>query len=372
MFHKIHKKVKNAPAFQSSLVVSINGEFYARPVTGIERVARNVTKYLDRFAGGGIKFELVVPKNAVDVPKFTNIAVVKLSVDAKFFPRWTQVDYARYVWRNKRLSLDFTNVCPYFWPGVAYIHDIYAVIFGADYKRNFHQRLVAFYSRLMYRRIAKKAKLVVTVSQFSKRTIIEKYHIKSERVVVVGAGYEKSKDFDDSIFEKLAQNGEPLQKGTYYFTLGSLSARKNIAWIVEHAKLYGTEHFVISGKALPNSEGVGEIPKNITLAGYLSDAQVHSLMRECKAFLFPSRFEGFGIPPLEALSYGAKVIISNAASLPEIYGECAHYIDCEDPSMNLDEVLSQKVSPPDELLKRFTLENSAKKLYDAIVAVVKK
>ena len=71
-----------------------------------------------------------------------------------------------------------------------------------------------------------------------------------------------------------------------------------------------------------------ELP-NVKLLGYVSDGQVKWLMQNCKAFIFPSYYEGFGIPPLEALSVGAKIVVGNAASLPEIYKKSAYYIDPE-------------------------------------------
>lgn len=357
------------------MVISINGEFYARRVTGIERVARFTVLYLDEFLlskkitpkrqdAPTIQFELVVPSNAADLPVLKNIPIIKLPVEATFFPKWTQIDYQSYVLRNKRISLDFANTCPYFSPGFAYIHDIYAVLYPADYNVNLREKLVAFYSRAMYKRIAKKAKLVLTVSEYSKKTIIDKYHVDESRLRVVYSGYEKDEATDDSIFSKL----DGLQEKQFYFTLGSLSVRKNIDWVIEHARLFPKEHFVVSGNALPHTAVSSDIPKNITFAGYLSDAQVHSLFAKCKAFLFPSHFEGFGIPPLEALSFGAKVIVAKNSALAEIYGDCAYYIDDNVPDIDLDAVLARTVSSPLPLLQKFTLKNSAARLWDAISA----
>jgi glycosyltransferase involved in cell wall biosynthesis len=89
-------------------------------------------------------------------------------------------------------------------------------------------------------------------------------------------------------------------------------------------------------------------------------------MKNCKAFLFPSIYEGFGIPPLEALSHGTKIIISNAACLPEIYGDCAYYIDPYDYEVDLEKLLKCEVKPPDECLSRYSWEKSAKILLSVI------
>ena len=139
---------------------------------------------------------------------------------------------------------------------------------------------------------------------------------------------------------------------------------------MQHAELYPDELFVISGAMLknvipPELEKI-KLLKNIILAGYLSDGEVKALMQKCKAFVFPSYFEGFGLPPLEALACGASVIISNAASLPEIYGNCAHYIDPFKPDVDLDALLAQPTEAPDKILAAYTYENAAKKLYAAL------
>ena len=87
-----------------------------------------------------------------------------------------------------------------------------------------------------------------------------------------------------------------------------------------------------------------------------------ALMSKCKAFIFPSYYEGFGIPPLEALSVGAKIIVSKAACLPEIYGNTAHYIDPDNPDINLNQLLEQPVESPERILEKYTYDNAAEQL----------
>ena len=348
-------------------IIAINGESWCRTVTGIERVAIETTKELDRLAESG-KIELVVPKNAQNLPELKNIKIVQLEAEASFFPKWTQVHFQKYVIKNRRLSLDFSNTCPFFSPGIEYIHDIFAKLYPSDYSANPRDRLIQLYSNLMYRRIARKAKKIITVSEYSKKTIADTYKINPDRIKVVYAGmgnYSAIKP-DYSVFRLFPE----LEEKKFYFSLGSLSTRKNLKWIIEHASLYPDEQFVVSGKSLESIvpeelKKTGNL-KNIIMAGYLSDGQVKAMLSKCRAFIFPSYFEGFGIPPLEALSCGAKIIISDAASLPEIYGKCACYISPDKPDVNLDEVLSQPVESPEKLLEKFTLHNSAVRLYDVL------
>lgn len=89
-------------------------------------------------------------------------------------------------------------------------------------------------------------------------------------------------------------------------------------------------------------------------------------MSECKAFIHPAIYEGFGIPPIESLSCGAKLIVSTATCLPEIYGKSAHYIDPYNYDVDLNELLSEPVAPASEVLERFSWEREAEKLYEIL------
>ena len=92
-----------------------------------------------------------------------------------------------------------------------------------------------------------------------------------------------------------------------------------------------------------------------------------ALMTYCKAFIFPSYYEGFGIPPLEALSVGAKIIVSDRASLPEIFGKAAVYISPDDPYVNLSELMKEETTGSEEILDAYSWEKQAYKLNQLLV-----
>lgn len=351
-------------------ILAINGEFFCRNLTGIERVAIDALQAMDSLLPQG-RVELVLPQNAQNVPQYANIKCVRMPVAAAFFPKWTQIHFQKYVLKNRRVSLDFTNTCPYFAPGVEFLHDIYARLYSDDLKSR-RDKLIRLYSNIMYKRIAKKAKKIIAVSEFTKKTIVETYKIDPTRVQVVynGLGSYKKIEPDFSVFERLPQ----LKGREFYFTLGSLSTRKNLKWIAANAKAFPNAFFAISGKPLPSVvapelQALKTLP-NILMAGYLSDAEAKALMAKCKAFVFPSYFEGFGIPPLEALSCGAPIVISNRSSLPEIYGKAAHYIDPDNPNVDLAALLKEPVQSSAPLLQKLTAENSARQLAQIVMEVI--
>jgi glycosyltransferase involved in cell wall biosynthesis len=161
-----------------------------------------------------------------------------------------------------------------------------------------------------------------------------------------------------------------LTEKNYFFCLGSISKRKNLKWILEYAKKNPQSLFAVSGTSLSVSkiDEIGELnsSKNVKMLGYLEDPQVKALMEKCRAFIMPSYYEGFGIPPLEALSCGAPVIVSNSASLPEIYGNTAHYIKPDNTDIDLEALLREPVDSPAPLLKKYTYDSGAEKLYGII------
>jgi len=263
------------------------------------------------------------------------------------------------------MILEFGNTALPFASGIVFLHDIYCEFFPEDFK-NFRDKLVRIYNRFQYRLIAKLSKHIVTVSNFSKNQIIQYCKAKPENISVIYNGWSHFKNItaDNSVF-----NDFPVLSKPFYFSLGSLSKRKNIRWIIEYAEKHLDSIFAISGTSLSTfkvNELDGNIPKNIILLCYLDDSKVKALMTRCKAFIMPSYYEGFGIPPLEALSCGAQIIIAKAASLPEIYGNTAHYIDPYNTDVDLDNLLSEPVEEPDMILAKYSYDTSARLVYNLI------
>jgi glycosyltransferase involved in cell wall biosynthesis len=346
--------------------ILINGYFFCRKLTGIERYAREITQRLDALSQHH-EIALIIPSDAPDIPSYKNIEIM---LHKKLEPHlyWQMLTLQSFLLTHRDyIILDFGNTCLPFAPGIIFLHDIYCAFFPEDFT-SFRDKMVRIYNKWQYRLIAKKAKQIITVSQFSKKQIAETYHVDPNRISVIYSSWNHFRTIaaDYAIFDAYPV----LLQKPFYFSLGSLSKRKNIRWITEYAAKHPDDYFALSGTSLPTaaSEGLDNSASlgNILLLGYLDDGKVKALMERCKAFILPSYYEGFGLTPLEALSCGAPIMVANAASLPEIYGNTAHYLDPYSIAIDLDELLLQPVEKPDALLEKYSYDTAAQQVYELI------
>lgn len=332
-----------------------DGQIYAGRKAGTYRYANEILLELDKIISKN-EYEIVVPQYVNIEGTLKNIKVVHYGNVKGIL--WTQISLLDYLIKNHAVSIGFCNTTPLFKPGITVIHDIGYKVLSTHYK-NLYGRLSSLWHRLNYWVIAKSGMPIITVSNFSKRQIEDIYRVKSSRISVIGNGWQHYQRImkDDNVFKEFPD----IKLHEYYFALGSLEERKNFKWIIEVAKRNPKDMFVIAGGNVKNATHKLDFSTvlNVKFVGYISDGKAKSLMTNCKGFLFPSIFEGFGIPPLEALSVDAKVICSNTASLPEICGDAVSYIDPDEYDVDLDKCLVKEVKNVDQVLQKYSWQLSA-------------
>lgn len=320
--------------------IIINGRFLTQRITGVQRYAREICAELDKLVKPN-EVIMAIPPETKDIPKYKNIKVVKVGM---FHNRlWEHISFPLFVLSQKATSLNLCNVAPLISPGIVCIHDM-----KIKAKPQFFSTKFLLWYRLLLFNATKRAKKIITVSNFSKSEIIKYYGVDENKIVVAPNGWQHFAriDYDEGTLKKYG-----VEKDTFNFAMSSLEPNKNFKWIAEQAVKNHSELYVVAGSINEKifSEGLGfKCPDNMKLIGYISDSEAKTLMRDCKAFLFPSIYEGFGIPPLEALSAGAKrIIVSDIPVMREVFANNVIYID----KCNL------KTS--DEIKKKFSWKESA-------------
>ena len=337
-----------------------NGYLFTQRQTGVMRYARETLIELDKICQKQ-EFALVVPEYATSIPTLNNIEIIKYGKIKGNL--WEQIDFAKFLRRNKLISVNFNNTMPITNPGVIFIHDI-AYKLHPEFGSSLHGKISNLYHKIIFRRAKNSNVPIVTVSYFSKYQIVDFYKITPSRIHVIGSAWQhiNSKGYDDSVF-----NLYPIEKKDYYLSIGSLSKMKNTRWFIEVARKQTDKIFVLCGAQSFSSGEDFQMPENVICTGFISDEQIKSLIRECKAFIYPSIYDGFGLPPMEALSQGVDVICSNAACLPEIYKNSVHYIDPYDTDVDLEEILLENIDESSYVLDSYSWEKTAKKLYNLLL-----
>lgn len=334
---------------------TINGKFLTQKLTGPQRCAREIVHELDDLIQPD-SIEIIVPPNTITIPYYKNISVVRWGIGHGIL--WEQIWYPLYLLIKHREGINFC-VAPILKPDIAYVHD---VLFQKN--PTYCSKLYYVYISLLTKNIISRAKKIITVSIFSHDEIIEYYNISRKKIHVIGNAWQHMLRINEDT--KIFTTHPELKKGNYILALGSLAPYKNHKWILENAKHNPKQQYVIAGGHFKSVHGhtvsFESIP-NILYLGYVSDSEAKALMTHAKAFLFPSLYEGFGIPPLEALSCGTKIIVSDIPCMREIYGDGAYYINPSDPSINIDNLLTESVANPKDILRKYDWRASAEKLY---------
>lgn len=305
------------------MIVYINGRFLTQKITGVQRFAREVVVALDNIVGSknsNINFILLVPRRAQINIKYKNISIEKIG----FFKGhvWEQVNLL--LKTKNHLLLNFCNSAPAFKKKqVATIHDasIYA------YKNNFSVLFLAWY-RVLFWMIIRNSKNILTVSKFSHNELCKYTNIDSKKIKIVYEGCEHIHRIksDIDVFEK-----HHVCK-PYVLAVSSIDPRKNFINIIEAMKTSGAVNYnvIIAGSRNNQVFSKGKelsIPSSVKFIGYVTDEELKALYENAFCFIYPSLYEGFGLPPLEAMSVGCPVIVSKRASLPEICDIGAIYCD---------------------------------------------
>jgi len=258
---------------------------------------------------------------------------------------------------------------PFFFAGpvVVTIHDIISILFPENIP--FASRM--FYSKWMpfsYR----KAAQIITISQSTRKDITRVLKIPEEKITVIELAV-------DERFKEAPRKSEVERvarkyglKKDYILHLGTLEPRKNLGFLIDvffsliKNKNCAETNLVVTGKKGWYYEGLFEkvkdlgLEKRVIFTGYVEDCDKPALYKGAKVFAFPSLYEGFGLPPLEAMASGIPVISSDTSSMPEVVDEAGILLSPEDKASWVKSLL--RVFSEDALIRR--MQEQSKKQAD--------
>ncbi|MCR5092903.1 MAG: glycosyltransferase family 4 protein [Lachnospiraceae bacterium] len=348
-----------------------NGDFLRRNIIGVGRYSYEILKALDIILKSEqyqeTRFELAIPKDAHEKPSFENINVVLLRKHHKL---WIQTDFYLYVKKNRAIPINLDGNPSLFCPGITCKHDVTHLINPKVYISGQWRKAILYYwHRLVDYSLIHSKSIILTVSNTSKSDILRLYKCDECRVVVIPNAWQHIERIEPDylVFRKHPE----IKRGEYFFCLGAQNYNKNFKWILDNAKNNPSYCFVVAGLAGKGNKFASIYNEygNVIFLGYITDGEMKALMQESRAFVFPSLYEGFGIPPLEALSLGKDVIVSNTSCLPEIYEDSAYYIDPKNSSINLYELLESEdilIENKEKILNKYSWKESAQQLLDLL------
>lgn len=357
--------------------IIVNGKFLRAPMTGVHRVAYELCNALAdlREAGeprlDGRQLEVWRTHDGARCESLVRLPVREIGLLEGI--AWEQLTLP--LRQGAPLLLNLCNIGPVLSANaVTMIHDVQVLLSPESYSRAFR-----FWYRLLQPILARRNRALLTVSDFSREQIARAGLAPIERIHTVHNGVDHilRHTADPSIRAELGLTDAP-----YALALATTQAHKNIPLLLKafsrpemagmRLVLFGSADraaFVAAGHA---------VPPNVVFAGRVSDGQLRGLIEGACALAFPSETEGFGLPPLEAMTLGTPAVCAPRGALPEVCGDRAIYVDCDDVE-GWARALLKLASEPDyraalgqaarEHAARYTWRNAALRLLDVLELV---
>jgi len=311
--------------------VYINGRFFSQQVTGVQRYARETLNSLDVLlvAGEGeedkgLRWTLLVPKGVADLPAFRRIEVEEVGRLSGHL--WEQLELPWHARGGVLFSFGLTGPLAQR-KQIITLHDANVIRIPEAYSWRFR-----LWYRFLVRRLVAHSTQTVVVSRFAASEAATFYGARPERLRIAMEGWQHLEAVapDERILDRVG-----LRKHAFALAVSSPTPNKNFNAIVQALSLLGDDApaCAVAGggdRTIFNKIDLGT--SAMIPLGYVSDAELKALYQNAACFIFPSFYEGFGIPPLEAMACGCPVIASTAAAVREVCGDAPLYFDPHRPA----------------------------------------
>ena len=304
--------------------IYINGRFLTQRITGVQRYALEITMALESLISDDKNLQkheyiVIAPKKVLYSIKLNNIQVVQKGILKGHL--WEQLELP--IYSHDGFLMNFCNCAPLIKRNqTVTIHDA-----AVSAMPNSFSWVFRTWYKLMFMWLGRNLEHIFTVSEFSKKELYKYYDIPLSKIHVTYNGIDHIKRLkaDESIIDR-----EDLKGKKYVLAVSSMNPSKNFPLVLDVARLMPDVEFIIAGgsnEKVFKSAGL-DVPQNARLIGYVSDEELMALYRHASVFVYPSLYEGFGIPPLEAMMCGCPAIVSDIEVFHEVYGDSVEYCDC--------------------------------------------
>lgn len=311
--------------------VYLNGKFTAQRTTGVQRVAMQLVLALDAALArqappAGERWVLLYPAGG-QPPPLRAIEARALPGSGSSLHLWEQLSLP---WAARDgLLLNLAGAAPWLARRqIGTLHDAAVFEQAQAYRPAFR-----LWYRALFRHLARRAVRLLTVSRFSQGRLAQHLGLPPQAIGVLPNGCEHLDDVvaDTGVLQRLGLVGQP-----FFLAVGSDNPTKNLDRLRQAHRLLPAAQrprlvMVGGGQAqvfaAAGATGAGEPAEGVIQAGPCQDAELKALYQHALALVFPSLYEGFGLPPLEAMRCGCPVIAGRAAALPEVCGEAAWLVD---------------------------------------------
>lgn len=345
--------------------IGIDARFYGPIGKGLGRYTQEIVDGITRLDTSH-HYVVFLGRDNFDEFIPTNSNVTKVLADVKWYGESEQFLMPYYINQAKVDLMHFPHfnvpiLCPV--PFVVTIHDLIITKFPTTRATTLGS-VKYFYKNLGYRigmnHAIRRAKKIIAVSEFTKQDLLEQFKVPEKKVTVIYEGVATLERAVDQAFTAKLDPEEVLSDycilEPYLLYVGNAYPHKNLESLVRvflelhkthpHLKLVlvGREDYFYA-RLKKFVEELTPDTESIIFPGYVPDRDLQTLFSHAAAYVFPSKYEGFGLPPLEAMARDCPVVSSNATCLPEILGEAAIYFDpYDDESMKkaILTVLSEK------------------------------
>jgi len=301
----------------------INGKFLAQRMTGVQRAASCLVGALDALLPAGADWVLLCPPGH-GAPALRNIQVREIGRAGQSLVAWEQIVLPLAARGGRLLSL--AGSAPLMGRrATAMIHD--AAVFD---RPEAYTPLFRRWYRFLFRRLARRGARLLTVSAFSRTRLARALSIDAQRIGVVpeGSDHLAATPVDERILQR-----HGLESTPFVLAVASANPTKNLpALVAAFARREGAAdvRLVIVGggneRVFAAGGPLGD-PPGVIRTGAVTDGELKALYERATGLLFPSTYEGFGLPPLEAMACGCPVSAASAAAIPEVCGDAALYFD---------------------------------------------